>query len=996
MDPRRSVVRPLVGVVVAVALAALAVVVTPGSSAGAAGDAWWSSSAAGSRRALVTMTASSVARTDHPVEVVTSSWGAFPANSLRVVEVDGTGAVTDAAVPFQHDTIAGTPTLTFLAPGTTAAGATRRFYAYFDPPGSTTSIPAPSFTDRVAVSNSYDEGQSSFLVASAGGSYQVQKLGGAISSLLDGNGNDWVSYNASAGANGEYRGIPNFKCCAGYSNFHPGFANASTTVVADGPVRATLQMTSTAGASFTYYLHVFPRFVRGDVTQAGASYWLLYEGTPGGEDGSRWSRPFDVTRDDGTATGATASSTTSWDSISVQWDVQWAYFTAKSPSSSAGRAFFMAQNGASGAVNRYYGAGSSGGPTESEPVAMTVFGFGRAGDNPDGAKLTTPQTWFMGLMDPTSATDAVARIDAARRPVSVTVGSVETKPGGGATVPGAPRSPSATLSGARSVSVSWSAPADDGGSSVLDYTVAVLANGSPTGASSTTGSTSASFSGLTRGVAYSFRVTARNAVGSGSAATSNAVTPPVVVPGAPGSPTATLVSSSAAGATVTVSWSAPADDGGSSITGYDVSASPSGGSRTTSAGSTSTTFTGLPVGFVYRFSVAARNSIGAGPTATVTLDVPAVLDGAVSPDYVPSSGTNRLDSRVLSDVGRRAAGSVWAFRPPATPLDAEAAVLNVTATESGGPGYLTLYPCGTTPPTASTLNLLPGTDVPNLAVVPLGADGTVCLFASAATHVVIDAVGYVVSGSSFQAVQPERLLETRVREGQIGYTGPTPVAGQRITLQVTGRATPAVPAGAAAVVLNVTGVDATADGYVTVWPCDPVAPTTSTLNLVRGGTRANLMIAKPSPDGTVCLITQSGSELIVDIAGWFPAATAYVGIRPERLLDTRSGLGGTRPGDAGTVMLTVVGAGAQPVPASATAVVLNLTGTAASAAGFVTAYPCGAAERPGSSNLNVVPGVITPNAAIVPLDGTGRVCLYASRAVDLVVDVAGWFGPGDV
>jgi hypothetical protein len=292
------------------------------------------------------------------------------------------------------------------------------------------------------------------------------------------------------------------------------------------------------------------------------------------------------------------------------------------------------------------------------------------------------------------------------------------------------------------------------------------------------------------------------------------------------------------------------------------------------------------------------------------------------------------------------------------------------------------------------VNLVPGADIPNLAVVRASSSGEVCVFASAPTDVVVDTFGTFPTTGSFVPVVPERLLETRPAEGQKGYSGAKPGPGQVVALQVTGRGAAAIPATAGAVVLNVTGTEATADGFVTVWPCDQARPEASSLNLRAGGTRANLVVAKLSADGRVCLYTQSGAHLLADVAGWFPSSSQFTSVTPERLLDTRSGLGGAKPGAGGVVTLRVVGVGNTNVPANASAVVLNVTATDASAPGYVQAYPCGG-ERPATSNLNVVPGVTAPNAVIARLDATGSVCLYSYSDTHLVVDISGWFAaPG--
>lgn len=76
------------------------------------------------------------------------------------------------------------------------------------------------------------------------------------------------------------------------------------------------------------------------------------------------------------------------------------------------------------------------------------------------------------------------------------------------------------------------------------------------------------------------------------------------------------------------------------------------------------------------------------------------------------------------------------------PSNAVAAVLNVTVTGTSDAGYVTAFPCGTTPPTASNINFGTGATVPNGLIVKIGAGGKVCLFGSTGTHLIADVSGY--------------------------------------------------------------------------------------------------------------------------------------------------------------------------------------------------------------------------------------------------------------
>jgi hypothetical protein len=128
------------------------------------------------------------------------------------------------------------------------------------------------------------------------------------------------------------------------------------------------------------------------------------------------------------------------------------------------------------------------------------------------------------------------------------------------TVPGVPTSVSLTP-GNTQVSMSWVAPADDGHSAITDYSIQYKSGSSwipfIDGVST---NTSVIITGLTNGTLYSFRVAAVNAVGTGTY-TSTSTSTPATIPGAP-----TSLSASRSTTTATLTWSAPASDGGSAVT----------------------------------------------------------------------------------------------------------------------------------------------------------------------------------------------------------------------------------------------------------------------------------------------------------------------------------------------------------------------------------------------------------------------------------------------
>ncbi len=389
----------------------------------------------------------------------------------------------------------------------------------------------------------------------------------------------------------------------------------------------------------------------------------------------------------------------------------------------------------------------------------------------------------------------------------------------------------------------------------------------------------------------------------------------------------------------------------------------------------------------FPLTVTVRDAAGCTSTVSRTLTV------NPTSDYVPLVPVRLLDTRPEGQVGytggRPAAGQTVQLDVTRTgtsnvPDDALAVALNVTGTNASVAGFVTVWPCGETQPTASNLNLRPGVISPNLVISKIGTGGKVCMFTQSGADLIADLNGYVPAGSRYVPLVPERLLDTRP-PAQLGYTGSKPAAGATVVIQVTGAGASKIPANATAAVLNVTGVDANAAGFATVWPCGAPRPTTSNLNLVAGGTSPNLIISKIGDGGRVCVFVQSSMDLAADVSGFVPAGSSYRPVVPERLLDTRDAL---EPAAGSTTELVIVGAGVTQVPAGTNAVVLNVTGIDAVADGFVTVWPCGT-TRPTASNLNLVSGGISPNLVIAKLGTGGKVCIYIQAAAQLVVDVNG-------
>jgi hypothetical protein len=110
---------------------------------------------------------------------------------------------------------------------------------------------------------------------------------------------------------------------------------------------------------------------------------------------------------------------------------------------------------------------------------------------------------------------------------------------------------------------------------------------------------------------------------------SGVISSAVGVPGAPTIGTATI-----SGTTATVPYTAPTDNGGSTITSYTAVSSPGGITGTLSqAGSGSITVSGLTGGTSYTFTVYATNAFGNGPNSSASNSVTATVVGAAITNY---------------------------------------------------------------------------------------------------------------------------------------------------------------------------------------------------------------------------------------------------------------------------------------------------------------------------------------------------------------------------
>lgn len=235
--------------------------------------------------------------------------------------------------------------------------------------------------------------------------------------------------------------------------------------------------------------------------------------------------------------------------------------------------------------------------------------------------------------------------------------------------------------------------------------------------------------------------------------------------------------------------------------------------------------------------------------------------------FVPRTSTRLFDSRSGPDL---APGSTVRVPLPAgVPGDAVALALNITVTESGGPGYVTAFPAGRQMPVSSILNLDQANQTRAAAgIFPVSAAG-LALYLSGGGHIVVDLFGYFTGPSAgsgtdglFTAYDPTRLLDTR---------GVSPLGNGVPLYPGGGLELPASQGGSIA--YNLTSVNGS-PGYVTAFPAGTSRPPTSTVNSVGAGdVVANFAITQVSNRG-LGFYGQPQTDLVADLQGWFSGSSA--------------------------------------------------------------------------------------------------------------------------
>lgn len=317
------------------------------------------------------------------------------------------------------------------------------------------------------------------------------------------------------------------------------------------------------------------------------------------------------------------------------------------------------------------------------------------------------------------------------------------------------------------------------------------------------------------------------------------------------------------------------------------------------------------------------------------------------------------------------------------PDDAVAALVNLTGTAAATVGSFTIEDCGPRPNGergTTSLQFAPGSAIATMAVAPLSADDTFCIWRSAPAHSIVDVIGYLTASGErvwVDPVDPTRITDTRehatcspdqeCREGPVEHEGirriPTSDASPRLA--------------------NITTTQSDGWGWLQAGRCDDVGPGRmfSNLNYVEIGARANLVLVEGGDAGT-CTYVFTGTHVIVDELARLDAERGFGWDVSEarRVFDSGTRLAG------GSVTEVELG-----IDAPAAAVAITVTDT--DERGYATVAPCVEFERtvtsgaePETSSVNHVAGQRATNLALTEVDD-GKVCVYTYGDARVTLDL---------
>ena len=277
--------------------------------------------------------------------------------------------------------------------------------------------------------------------------------------------------------------------------------------------------------------------------------------------------------------------------------------------------------------------------------------------------------------------------------------------------------------------------------------------------------------------------------------------------------------------------------------------------------------------------------VGAGASGAISVfatdntDVVLDINGYFMPNsdssglgFYPVTPCRLVDTRPGAPstvlTGRLAAGSTTTLPILSStcnlPSSAQAYSLNFTLVPPAAVGYLTVWPTGVGRPVVSTLNDPTGTVEANAAIMPAGTGGSINVFVTNPTDLVVDVNGYFAPAGpgalSLYTLPPCRVLDTRLPAGSAPFIG-------TIDVDVLGSGCGGTGA-TEGYVFNATVVPQGFLGYLTLWPEGTIQPVVSTLNGYNGEVTSNMAIV-PTNNTQISAFADDETFLVLDLFGYF-------------------------------------------------------------------------------------------------------------------------------
>ncbi len=348
----------------------------------------------------------------------------------------------------------------------------------------------------------------------------------------------------------------------------------------------------------------------------------------------------------------------------------------------------------------------------------------------------------------------------------------------------------------------------------------------------------------------------------------------------------------------------------------------------------------------------------------------------------------------------------------AIPANATTLTGHATMVQPSGNGYLTMFPGDALQPTVASSNFLASEVLNNAFTVGLGAaDGTLKIFVTATSHVVIDVTGYyappMTGGLYFHPLpKPIRLLETRT-----GFTGcqttgtPLQTGSTRLQSGVLTCDGVTIPTGAQALIGNATTTNTISNGYLTLYPADATQPFIASSNYVAGVNRNAPFTVGLSSNGQFNIFTAATTDLVIDVMGYYSAQASDINGEgmlfnslgsPLRLMDTRAGQSAcyapAAPMTGGTVYTQETQVPCSNLTAAARGLVGNVSTVNAITNGFLTFWPSNTAQ-PTTATSNYQTGRVFNRHFTVGLGPDAAFKRFTSSTTDLIIDISGFFAP---